>query len=234
MKKLFTALAVGAISCTTMFGQNLTKYELDVKDFTELRVTDGINVDYVCNPDSAGKAVFYSTPEMASQIIFRPGTNKLDIQLVPKEERVNREVPKVTVYSNYLSFVENSGDSLVRVMSVAPGPKFKARVIGNGRISVRNVKANTVEGALDTGKGIITLYGSCTDAKLSCTGTGHIQADGLVAEEVNCRLAGTGSIGCNPAKNLNIMGIGSGTVFYKGNPQIKKRALGVKVEAIAE
>lgn len=234
MKKLFTALAVGTISCTTMFGQNLTKYELDVKDFTELRVTDGINVDYVCNPDSAGKAVFYSTPEMASQIIFRPGTNKLDIQLVPKEERVNREVPKVTVYSNYLSFVENSGDSLVRVMSVAPGPKFKARVIGNGRISVRNVKANTVEGALDTGKGIITLYGSCTDAKLSCTGTGHIQADGLVAEEVNCRLAGTGSIGCNPAKNLNIMGIGSGTVFYKGNPQIKKRALGVKVEAIAE
>lgn len=235
MKKIIIALSAVLISGALAHAQNnITRYELDVKDFTELRVTDGVNVDYVCNPDSAGKAIFHASPDMASQIIFKPGNNRLEIQLVPKEERKNRELPVVTVYSKYLSFVENSGDSLVRVLSVASGPKFKARVIGNGRISVRNVEANTVEGSIDTGKGTITLYGACTDAKLSCTGTGHIQADGLIADEVNCRLAGTGTIGCYATKNLNIMGIGSGTIYYKGTPQIKKRAMGVKVEAIAE
>lgn len=234
MKKLLIAIALTILAHSVSHSQNVTKYELDVKDFVELKVTDGINVDYICNPDSAGKAVFYASPEMASQIMFKPGTTKLEILLVPKEERVNRELPTVTVYSKYLNFVENSGDSLVRILSVSPGPKFKARVIGNGRISVRNVEANTVEGALDTGKGYITIFGTCTEAKLNCTGTGHIQADGLVAKIVNCRLAGTGTIGCNAAESLNIMGIGSGTVFYKGSPQIKKRAVGVKVEPISE
>ncbi|MDE5839005.1 MAG: DUF2807 domain-containing protein [Paramuribaculum sp.] len=234
MKKLFITLTLTALGYSLSYSQEITRYELDVKDFVELKVTDGINVDYVCNPDSAGKAVFYSSSEMASQIMFKPGPTKLEILLAPKEERINRELPTVTVYSKYLSFVENSGDSLVRILSVAPGPKFKARVIGNGRISVRNVDANTVEGALDTGKGYITIFGTCTEAKLNCTGTGHIQADGLVAQNVNCRLAGTGTIGCNAVKTLNIMGIGSGTVFYKGDPQIKKRAMGVKVEPISE
>ncbi|MDE5836844.1 MAG: DUF2807 domain-containing protein [Paramuribaculum sp.] len=234
MKKLFITLAITALGCSASYSQSVTKYELDVKDFIELKVTDGINVNYICNPDSAGKAVFYASPEMASQIMFKPGSSKLEILLAPKEERINRELPTVTVYSKYLNFVENSGDSIVRVLSVASGPKFKARVIGNGRISVRNVEANTVEGALDTGKGYITIFGTCTEAKLNCTGTGHIQADGLIAQNVNCRLAGTGTIGCNAVQTLNIMGIGSGTVFYKGNPQIKKRAVGVKVEPIAE
>jgi hypothetical protein len=212
--------------------QGETRYELDVKEFNELKVTDGINVDYVCNPDSAGKAVFFASPQMASQIIFKPSKDKLEIQLVPKEERVNREVPKVTVYSTYLTYVENSGDSLVRIMNVAPGPKFKAKVIGNGRISVRSVKANTVEGALETGKGSLTIFGTCTDAKLSSTGTGNIQADGLEAKDVSCRILGTGSIGCWATSTLSVTGMGSGTVYYKGEPTVKKRALAVKVEAL--
>ncbi|MDE6048854.1 MAG: DUF2807 domain-containing protein [Paramuribaculum sp.] len=225
------AIVFLSIGC---FAQNLTRYELDVKDFNELKVTDGINVDYKCNADSAGKAVFFASAETASQIMFRPGTNKLEIMLATKEEGTYKNIPTVTVYSKYLNYVENNGDSLVRVMSVAPCPKFKARVIGNGRLSVRNVEANTVEGALDTGKGTVILFGKCTDAKLNCTGTGHIQADGLIGDEINCRLTGTGSIGCHPVKNLYITGMGSGTVFYKGNPQIKKRALGIKVEHINE
>ena len=232
MNKLSITLFVCAVMPVLSFGQNTTRYELDVKEFNELKVTDGINVNYVCNPDSAGKAVFHASPEMASQIIFNPNKEKLEIQLVPKEERVNRAVPEVTVYSTYLTYVENSGDSLVRVMSVAPGPKFKAKVIGNGRISVRNVKANTVEAALETGKGSLTIFGTCTDAKLSSTGTGNIQADGLEAQDVNCRILGTGSIGCSASSTLSVTGMGSGTVYYKGEPKIKKRVLAVKVEAI--
>ncbi|MCI9606849.1 MAG: DUF2807 domain-containing protein [Muribaculaceae bacterium] len=232
MKKLLATLCACTIMPLMASAQGETRYELDVKEFNELKVTDGINVDYVCNPDSAGKAVFFASPQMASQIIFKPSKDKLEIQLVPKEERVNREVPKVTVYSTYLTYVENSGDSLVRIMNVAPGPKFKAKVIGNGRISVRSVKANTVEGALETGKGSLTIFGTCTDAKLSSTGTGNIQADGLEAKDVSCRILGTGSIGCWATSTLSVTGMGSGTVYYKGEPTVKKRALAVKVEAL--
>lgn len=234
MKKLFISLSLLA-SVAAVSAQNYTRYELDVNEFSELKVIDGINVDYVCNPDSAGKAVFHATPDMASQIIFKPDKNKLEIQLVPVEERINREVPKVTVYSTYLTYAENDGDSLLRVLTVAPGPKFTAKVIGNGRLSVRNIKASLVEGKLETGKGVIALYGTCNDARLSCTGTGQIQADGLTAKDVSCMILGTGTIGCNPSSTLTVKGGGSGTVYYVGKPEIKKKfSPGVKVKSIEE
>lgn len=230
MKKGLTIIAL------TLFANaasaQISRYELDVKEFSELKVTDGIAVDYICNPDSAGKAVFLAEPQTASQILFKPEKQKLEIQLVPKEERVSQNIPKVTVYSTFLTFVENSGDSLVRVLTVAPTAKFKARVIGNGRMSVRNIKANHVEGALDTGNGTLVIAGTATNAKLSCTGTGHIQADLLTANEISCRILGTGTIGCAPTQILSISGAGSGTVYYTGKPQIKKRAVGIKVESL--
>ncbi len=67
-----TLSLLAALTATQGAAQAPTRYELDVKDFSELKVTDGINVDYVCNPDSAGKAVFFATPDIASQILFVP------------------------------------------------------------------------------------------------------------------------------------------------------------------
>lgn len=226
-------IAIAAVcSSLTAFAQEHTRYELDVKDFSELKVTDAVNVDYVCNPDSAGKAVFFAKPDVASRILFVPSNNKLEIQLSPAENNYPAELPKVTVYSSYLTFAENSGDSTLRVMSVAPGPKFRARVIGNGRIVVRNVKATQVDASLDTGKGSVVVYGEATTAKLSCTGTGTIQADELKAVNIKCSLWGTGSIGCAPSETLSVMGAGSGTVYYRGKPSIKNRSLGVKLSPL--
>lgn len=205
------------------------RYELDVKDFSELKVTDGINVDYRCNPDSAGKAVFTAAADVASHILFVPNKNKLEIQLSDDINPQYVKLPSITVYSNYLTVAENSGDSTLRVLTVAPGPKFKARVIGNGRMVVRDIKASQVDASLDTGKGTVVIYGTATTANLSCTGTGSIQADDLTAETVKCKVFGTGTIGCSPTKTLTVMGAGSGNVYYRGNPDVKNRSIGVKL-----
>ena len=205
-----------------------TKYELDLKDFIELKVTDGINVDYICNPDSAGKVIFETIPELAGQIMFVPGNEKLEIQLAPDENEKYKDLPTITVYGTFLTKVENSGDSTVRILSVAPGAKFKARLIGNGRIAVRNIEAMSVDASIDTGNGSITIYGKTDGATLKSTGKGNIQADGLIANIVKCSLWGTGSIGCTALESLSILGAGSGKVYYKGSPKIRNRSLGVK------
>lgn len=231
MNKPLMSIAFAFLAAFSAVAAGPTRYELDVKDFSELKVTDGINVDYICNPDSAGKAVFIATADQASQILFVPNKQKLEIQLATDESGTRREIPRVTVYSNILSYVENSGDSLVRVLSVNPGPRFRARVIGNGRIVVRNVKSTQVDVSLDTGKGSLVVSGSAEVANLSCTGTGSITADELIAETVKCKSLGTGTIGCAPTKNLSIMGL-SGTIYYRGTPKIKNRSIGVKIESL--
>lgn len=236
MKATFITALLIALSATLNIANAQTAtqhYELDVKDFIELKVVDGINVDYKCNPDSAGKAVFNAPASMTSKIMFEPKNGKLTIQLDNSDaQTAPTDLPTVTVYSRYLTSVENDGDSLVRVLSMSPGPKFKARLIGNGRMSIRDIDVNEAQISLATGNGSIVVSGRCELAKLYLTGTGTISADELKATKVNCRLSGTGNIGCLATETLSVKGIGSGTVFYHGSPEITNRSLGLKLEAI--
>lgn len=208
-------------------------YTLELRDFTELKVTDAINVDYVCAPDSAGYAVFDADRSVASRIIFVPSSNRLTIQLAPRDPGdpapADLPLPTVRVYSRYLASVENDGDSLVRVLSVAPGPKLKAKLVGNGRLSIRNAEFTEVNAQITTGNGSITVNGKCDIAVLGMLATGTITADGLEAIDVKCRLTGTGTIGCYPSRSLEVRGIGSGKVYYLGQPSISKRAPGITV-----
>ncbi len=212
----------------------MSRYELDVNDFSELKVVEGINVDYVCNPDSAGKAVFYTTPDLASVLMFTNNKNKLEMQIAT--DGIDYEnIPTVTVYSNFLTKVENSGDSTVRVLDVAPGPRFKANLIGNGRIVVRKVNATQVDASINSGNGTIVIKGKCTVAKLSNVGVGAIEADELEAVDVKCILVGTGSVGCSVRQNLTVIGTGSGKVYHKGTPEkVTNRSLGIKIVPIGE
>lgn len=207
-------------------------YSLNVGEFSSLKVTDDISVDYRCVADSAGMAVFYGDDTTASLIGFTNKKGQLTIGYTDKEKTAGIKLPRVTVYSTFLVEVYNSSDSTVRVFDMPPCNTFAATQVNNGRIVVRGIKATTVNATLNTGSGQLVLYGECSEANLKLIGTGMIQADGLDAQAVKCRAGGTGAIGCNPLKTLAIYGIGTTTIYYRGNPEIQKRSIGVKLEKI--
>ena len=55
---------------------------------------------------------------------------------------------------------------------------------------------------------------------------GEIRAHKLKARDVRCSIYGNASIGCFAEKTLKAKATGNGTVYYEGNPNIKKIALG--------
>lgn len=228
---LYSALL---LACIYACAEAPTRYELNVKEFNELKVIEGINVNYVCNPDSAGKAVFTTTADLASILMFSNNNGKLEMQIAT--DGINyRNIPTVTVYSKFLTRIENSGDSTVKAISIAPCPRFKARLIGNGRLVVRDINATTIEADIRTGNGTLIIGGKCESAKFNTTGSGVIQADEVEAGDVKCTLAGTGSIGCWPSGKLTIIGAASGKVHYRGTPsEIKNLSIGVKAESLDE
>ncbi|WP_301747048.1 hypothetical protein, partial [uncultured Duncaniella sp.] len=129
-KKAFFSLLL-LLGFVSAYSADLVKYELNVGEFHELKVVDGINVVYSCHPDSAGLAVFTCPSSQASAFIFNNKKGKLSMQISTEHVGV-ANLPVITVYSTYLTKVENSGDSLVKVINVAQGPKFSAKLIGNG------------------------------------------------------------------------------------------------------
>ena len=78
MIKKILFLLLGTVTFVTAKAET-TDYKLDVHDFSELVVVDGINVDYFCKPDSAGIAVFSCEPEMASHIMFSQKNDRNDV-----------------------------------------------------------------------------------------------------------------------------------------------------------
>lgn len=205
-------------------------YSLNIKEFNELKVVDGINVEYFCDASKAGTVEFESTPDVASAIIFEPnGKGKLEIKLASRDEKYDN-LPVVRVYSTFLTKVENSGDSTVNVVTVAPSASFEARLVGNGRLMVRDIQSPRVQIKLSTGKGKITAAGKCESLKIRLTGTGEINAFDLAAADVECALLGTGWIKCSASEDLKVNGAGTGTVTFKGNPITRVKALSVKVK----
>lgn len=234
MKTTILAMSALLLAGLVTKADEQPKYEVDVADFTELKVINGVNVDYSSSTDSVGKAVFYATKEQASAILFSNKNGKLVVEL-SADAIDQKNLPKVHVYSRFLTKVENSGDSLVRVVDLSPTAVFHAKTIGNGRLVVRNADVTTIDGSITTGKGSLVITGKCDEANLSLVGTGSITADELKAVKVKARTTGTGTIGCWATTELSVGGAGSGKIYYRGTPTIKKNMLlGVKVQQLTD
>lgn len=229
MKHLHLILFSLLVASLGSLAQTPQRYTLKVNDFTHLEVDNNIRVDYYANSDSAGFIVFDATPELASRIyIADNGKGKVDIQCCA-DCTDNMQFPAVKIYSTQLNKIVSSSDSLVTVNNNPPVEKFEANLLGNGRLSCRNVQAPKVTARLATGSGQLTVTGNCTIANLSLTGVGSINADGLKAVKGKAVVMGTGIIGCDFSEELSISGIGSGRVEYRSLPaKIKSHALGIK------
>lgn len=229
MKRFILFLITTTLTTAASFAQQ-SDYKINVADFSELTVVDGVNVDYHCNPDSAGWVVFSCEPKLASSITFNNKGGRLTIQSDADEEPI-KGLPRVHVYSAELTKLENSGDSLVRVFANKENciKNFKARQIGNGSIEVYNINATSSYFGITAGKGCLHVEGVSEKATLSNVSTGPIDASGLKATQVKCLIFGTGDVDCTPAEQLRVFGAGSGKVYYHNKPEkIANRSIGVK------
>lgn len=221
MKRFLTLFFIAMTVIAAGAQDDVQRYKVEVGQFDRLKVTDNVNVVYRCLPDSTGFVQYVGAKEFADAFILTPEKGQLRVQ-VSVEDVGNPNLPVLYVYSDFLTEVTNDSDFTVRVESPAPAAEFKATQVGNGTLTVENIKANKVKASLATGNGTINLSGDTQEAALNMLGTGMISADRLKSRKVTCKILGSGSIGCWPEEALNVRGIGSTKIYYKGNPKVKK------------
>lgn len=227
MKQGLISIIMMALVTMTGLAQ-ATRHEVKVGNFTRLSLVDNINVNYRCNADSAGLAVFTCPQDVADRLMFTLNAKgRLSIQVDDEYERIGK-LPTITIYSSSLDEAENAGDSILRVSELPPMKEFKLRLIDNGKVIARGLRASQLELQILSGKGKIIADGSCDDLSLRLVGTGEIQADNVTATNVSCRIMGTGRIGCHVnGGDLKVSGSGTGKVYYKGKPsKVTVRKLG--------
>lgn len=202
--------------------QDIQDYRVSVGQFDKIKVDDNVNVVYRCLPDSSGFIQYRGAKEFADAFIITPkpdGTLRIQVST---EDVGHPNLPTLYVYSDFLTEVENSSAFSVLVENPAPCAEFKATQVGNGAIAVENIKTNKLSATLNTGNGTVNVSGEAVNAVYKMVGTGIISADRLEAENVQCKILGSGSIGCWAVSRLSVKGIGSTKIYYKGDPKIKK------------
>lgn len=223
MKRFILLILVAGISLLRANADDglMHRYELEVGAFDRLTLYDNAAVVYRSVPDSTGFIAYEGVEDFADAFLFENADGNLKIQ-VSTEDVGKPGLPVIRVYSDFLTSVENSSDSVVRIEASTPVPKFSAKLIGNGTILANGINATDVRATIVTGNGTISIEGVTRNAQLKMIGTGIIQADRLKADNVKCSVVGNGQIGCWAIEKLDVRGLGSSKIYYKGKPSVKK------------
>lgn len=233
MKRITTilsALLPCMLLCIASAKADVNTYTVKVDEFSKIKVLNDIEVRYVCNPDSAGYAVFTCEDRFADAFLFNNKGGTLKLSVNTDYTHLSDQLPVVTLYSTFLTSAENQSKYTLSIVEVAPCPELSFKQVGNGSITADDIRATKVKARIATGNGIITLSGEADNATYEMVGTGRIIADALRADNVTCTVFGTGSIGCWPIDKLTVKGMGSTTVYYKGTPNTIKKSGIAKIE----
>lgn len=220
--RIIKQLALLLICFTAFQTMNAEKHTIDVGQFEKLKINGNISVVYKNLPDSTGLAR-YDAPADSEDLFKFSTKGDGNLKVEPSDEKWGQtDLPVLYIYSDFLSSIESYSDQSVEVVGIAPCASLSINQVGNGTISVENIKCNNLKAAITTGNGSIYLSGICVNANYRMVGAGLISADRLQADNVKCRILGTGSIGCWPVDNLNVTGLGTTKIYYKGSPNVKK------------
>lgn len=97
--------------------------------------------------------------------------------------------------------------------------ELNVSVAGSGDMKLANVTANTTKASI-AGSGTVVLKGSTEEAEYSVTGSGDLSASDFVAKKASASVAGSGDIKCHATDFLKVRTSGSGSVGYKGDPEL--------------
>lgn len=221
MKKILSIFALLSVALS----MSAREFSLPVGQFSKIQVDDDVNVVYIGGDGSPSRVRYEGDQKYARAFIITQKGDKLRIQ-VETSFVADSDLPTLYIYSDFLKQASISSESTLKIDAAAPCSELSLSLMGNGTIVASNLKATKISAAIKSGNGTISAEGHCQKANFTMVGNGTIQADRLEATEVECKILGTGSIGCWPVNELKVRGIGTTKIYYKGDPEIDKKGGG--------
>ena len=104
------------------------------------------------------------------------------------------------------------------------GKKLEIRFAGGGTIKADSIAITRLDCEI-AGSGTVSLSGKTEKMNIKSAGSSKIKAFGLETEELTCKAAGSTHIEITANKAISTKIAGSGTIRYKGNPNIKEKSI---------
>ena len=122
----------------------------------------------------------------------------------------------VTITYQDLEMVSLGGSGNITCEGTLKATDLKTSLGGSGNITL-NVDADELSANIG-GSGNIKLSGNSNELTCSIAGSGSIKAYELNTNSLNANIAGSGSIRTTVKTKIKAKVVGSGSIYYKGNP----------------
>ena len=123
----------------------------------------------------------------------------------------------VTVPVDEIEKVSLGGSGNIKSDLLLKADDFYVSLGGSGNITLK-VDANSIGSAIG-GSGNIKLSGNSNNFTCSIAGSGSIKAYNLNTDTLNATIAGSGNIRTTVKRKIKAKIVGSGSIYYKGNPK---------------
>ncbi|OBY67189.1 hypothetical protein LPB301_03385 [Polaribacter reichenbachii] len=136
------------------------------------------------------------------------------------EKNININTTKrltVTVTYSDIDKVSLGGSGNISNQGTIKASDLKTSLGGSGNITLK-IDADEVSANIG-GSGNIKLEGTSNELTCSIAGSGSIKAYELSTDTLNATIAGSGSIRTTVKTKIKAKVVGSGSIYYKGNPK---------------
>lgn len=123
----------------------------------------------------------------------------------------------VTVTYDDIDKVSLGGSGNVSNEGILKTQELKVSLGGSGNINLA-IDADEVKSSIG-GSGNIKLNGTCNELTCSLAGSGSIKAYELTSDTLQANVTGSGNIRATVKTKIKARVVGSGNIYYKGNPK---------------
>lgn len=230
-KFLFITICIAIVisSCEYIFRKtvhgngNITTEQRTVSNADRIKSQGNFNVDIIQGEPSSVK--IEADENLIPYILTESRNGALVIHAREGYNLTSENKIKITVTTDRLQEVEVAGTGDINGEGQFTGSDhLKISVAGSGNINL-DVNTPEVESSI-AGTGNITLSGETKNSKIEIAGVGNYKAEGLLSENVDVHIAGSGNARVYAENSLSVNIAGSGDVYYKGNASVKQSVAG--------
>jgi len=188
-------------------------------------ISSGGFFDVILVKGKEGVITLTAEENILEHIIIEVKGNNLQIKTEKGYNIKTRKGVKITVPVTDIDEVSLGGSGNITSKTTIKAESLKLNLGGSGNIDL-DIDSSSLNASIG-GSGSIKLSGNSGNAKTSIAGSGSIKAYDLIVKTLKANIAGSGNIKATVKDEINAVVAGSGSIYYKGNPdKIKSKSLG--------
>jgi hypothetical protein len=185
-------------------------------------ILNDIDADVMINIDSTSNQASYTVhaqQEVINNLDIKSSNNELVITYKDGSHILTTENITIDINTNSLEAIKLLGSGNVTTNGVIVKDKILVSIMGSGDVKVKDATARKM--VLEVaGSGDIEVTNSTVlKGEYAVKGSGDINAENVVTGDLKAQVTGSGDITTTAVNSIDASVTGSGSIYYKGNPQ---------------